>query len=384
MSWMVPRSKLDPDQNRFLDQIATGDNNNHWISGFAGSGKSVLVVAALIQAKKDNPDLETCVVLYTHSLIDLIETGIPDDLGRVPVMTYHQFRKGSESYDLILVDEVQDLPRAVVRQLRERSDQLLMAGDDAQSIYTDGIDPEELPEVSNAEKFPLTIIHRLPRNIIKLAKEIFPEKNLDTAKQDRLKSIEPRVGKADTEENELEYVWTKAKRGAAPGNPSTILLPNHSEIVAFANDILHYEDRSAWSVTKNQYGKNDYRLLNQHLRDAGLPLRYLGNQYGQLEEGDSKERVFLMTYHSVKGLDFETVLLPRLNRRLTIWRDDEELARTLFFVAFTRSRENLYLTYTGTPHRFIDQIPDTGVHTLSIPETEQDDAVGPSEGDIVF
>ena len=374
MSWMVPRSKLDPDQNRFLDQIATGDNNNHWISGFAGSGKSVLVVAALIQAKKDNPDLKACVVLFTHSLIDLIETGIPDELGHIPVMTYHQFRKGTETYDLILVDEVQDLPRAIVRQLRERSNQLIMAGDDAQSIYTDRIDPEKLPEVANAEKFPLTIIHRLPRNIIKLAKEIFPDKNLDAAKQDRLKSIEPRVGEADTEEDELEYVWTKAKRGAAPGNPSAILLPNHSEIVAFANDILHYEDRSAWSVTTNQYGKNDYRLLNQHLRDAGLALRYLGNQYGRLEEGDSKERVFLMTYHSVKGLDFETVLLPRLNQRLTIWRDDEELARTLFFVAFTRSRENLYLTYTGTPHHFIDEIPDTGVHTLSIPEPEEDEA----------
>jgi superfamily I DNA/RNA helicase len=381
---MIPRSKLDPDQNRLLDQIATDNNSNYWISGFAGSGKSVLIVAALIQAKNDNPDLDACVVLYTHSLIDLIKTGIPDDLEHVPVMTYHQFRKGSETYDLILVDEVQDLPRSIVRQLRERSDQLIMAGDDAQSIYTDCIDPDQLPDVANAERFPLTIIHRLPRNIIRLAKEIFPEKNLDAAKQDRLKSIEPRVGEADTEEDELEYVWTKAKRGAAPGNPSAILLPTHREILAFANDILHYEDRSAWSVTKNQYGKNDYRLLNQHLRDAGLPLRYFGNRYGRFEEADRKERVFLMTYHSVKGLDFETVLLPRLNHRLTIGKDDEELSRTLFFVAFTRSRENLYLTYTGTPHRFIEEIPDTGVHTLSIPEPEQDDTAATSADEIVF
>jgi superfamily I DNA/RNA helicase len=375
---------MDPDQNRLLDQIATDSNKNYWISGFAGSGKSVLIVAALIQAKNDSPDLEACVVLFTHSLIDLIETGIPDELGHVPVMTHHQFQKGDETYDLVLVDEVQDLPRATVRQLRERSDQLIMAGDDAQSIYPDKVDPDDIPEVANAERFPLTIIHRLPRNIIGLAEEIFPEKNLDAAKQDRLKSIEPRVGKADTKEDELEYAWTKAKRGAAPGNPSAILLPNHSEILAFANDILHYEDRSAWSVTKNQYGKNDYRLLNQHLRDAGLPLRYLGNQYGRLDEGDSKERVFLMTYHSVKGLDFETVLLPRLNQRITIWHDDEEIARTLFFVALTRSRENLYLTHTGTPHRFIEQIPDTGVHTLSIPEPEQDNAGSTPEDEIVF
>jgi superfamily I DNA/RNA helicase len=382
---MIPRNKLDPDQNRFLNKIAaSGNRDNYWVSGFAGSGKSVLIVAALIQAKKDSPDLSVCVVLYTHSLIDLIRTGIPDDVGDVPVKTYYEFRDDPSQYDLILVDEVQDLPPGDIRRLRMRSKRLIMAGDDAQSIYDDRVDPDRLPDLANADRFPLTIIHRLPRNIVRLAKSIFPEKDLDSAKQDRLESVEPRIAQADTEEDEVEYVWTKAERHAAPGSPSAILLPSHRDIVAFTNDILNYENASAWSVTKNQWGKNDYRSLNQHLRDAGLKLRYLGNKYGRLREADDEARVFIMTYHSVKGLDFETVFIPRLNDRLTIWRDDETRSRTLFYVAFTRSRRDLYLTYSGTPHRYLQQIPETGVHRVTVPEPEPEEASDDPFDEIVF
>lgn len=113
MSWMVKPNKYDPDQNRFLDNASSG-NKNYWISGFAGSGKSVLIVAALIRAKNDNPDLSACIVLYTHSLIDLVRTGIPDDVGHVPVKTYYQFRKDSREYDLILVDEVQEVESVIL------------------------------------------------------------------------------------------------------------------------------------------------------------------------------------------------------------------------------------------------------------------------------
>lgn len=385
MSWMVPRRKLDPDQNRFLDRLSTtSSSENYWISGFAGSGKSVLVVASLIQEKTDDPDLSACVVLFTHSLIDLIQTGIPDDLGHVPVKTFHQFRNDSTHYDLILVDEVQDLPEDIIEQLRGQSDRLIVAGDDAQSIYDNRIDTDRLPEVAGAEKFPLSLIHRLPRNLVELAKNIFPDKNLDSAKQSRLESVEPRVGRAKSEQEEVEYVWTKASQHAAPGRPSAILLPNHREIVAFTNDILHHEGEDAWSVTRNQYRKNDYRAMNQHLRNAGINLRYLGNQYGRLEQAEDREHTFIMTYHSVKGLDFETVFLPRLTRELTIWRDDEARARTLFYVAFTRSRRDLYLTYAGDPHRFIQQIPDAGVHHVSIPEPQTQENDNDPMDEVVF
>jgi superfamily I DNA/RNA helicase len=71
--------------------------------------------------------------------------------------------------------------------------------------------------------------------------------------------------------------------------------------------------------------------------------------------------VYLMTYHSSKGLDFANVFLPHLTAGMSLnamkgSTDLEE--RRLFFVAATRARERLYLSYHDEPHRFIEEIPE--------------------------
>lgn len=58
-----------------------------------------------------------------------------------------------------------------------------------------------------------------------------------------------------------------------------------------------------------------------------------------------------MTYHSAKGLDFDNVFLPFLNNSFYL---HPSKAETLFMVAMTRSRKNLYLTYFGYTHRLVD------------------------------
>jgi len=368
---MVPRSKLDPDQNRFLDQLVTDrQNKNYWIQGFVGSGKSVLIVYALIQAKQDDPDLDACVVLYTHSLIDMVKTGIPDDLGDVPVMTYYQFMKGSRDYDLILVDEVQDLPEDVLRQLEKRANRLIVAGDSDQSIYSNRVNPDDIPRIAQADTYALSIIHRLTKKLIEVVQHILPSKQLEAAKRQRLQSVDVKLGKADSVEEETEYVWDKASQHASAGVPAAILLPGHDEIIQFANQVLRLEGQDLWQHRRNQFGKTNYESLNRHLRQAGLNLQYLGSKYGSLKSAETSSQVFLMTYHSSKGLDFEAVFLPRLNDSLQVWRDDDERAKTLFFVALTRSRRDLYLTYTGKPHRFVQKIPMRLVHQVEIPEPE--------------
>ena len=53
-----------------------------------------------------------------------------------------------------------------------------------------------------------------------------------------------------------------------------------------------------------------------------------------------------MTYHSAKGLDFDNVFLPFCNAGLYL-ANNEGIAKTLFMVGMTRSRNNLYITYHG-------------------------------------
>lgn len=95
-----------------------------------------------------------------------------------------------------------------------------------------------------------------------------------------------------------------------------------------------------------------------------MNLRYLGNGCGDLKEIDQKPMVYIMTYHSAKGLDFDNVFIPQLNEKKQIalnfvLEKNPDLDKRLLFVAITRSRCNLFLTYSSKqPHPLISDLPD--------------------------
>jgi superfamily I DNA/RNA helicase len=361
MDWFKPYEQLDPEQRDFVDN-KLNDNKNFWIQGHAGSGKSILLVHALIKAYNKNPNLKVCFVLYTYALIDMIKTGIPKELkkkleqdDKLEVMTYFQFQKSSKSYDLILVDEVQDLPTNVVRELKRRSNRVISAGDMNQSIYEGTVSPSEIENLLNAQIFVLKIIHRLTKTLKKIASYFI--RGVLGAKEDwNKKDVQVIVGKAKPfSKEEFEFVWRKAKLQASNSNsPTVVLLPFHSSIVKFMNFVLNYENKPTLDENMDD---NDAR--NRYLDKHNIKLEYIGNGFGSLENATSKNKVMIMTYHSSKGLDFKNVFIPNLYGGMTIWRDSEEMSKTLFFVAVTRSRENLYLTYAAnSPHKYVALVRD--------------------------
>jgi len=72
-----------------------------------------------------------------------------------------------------------------------------------------------------------------------------------------------------------------------------------------------------------------------------------------------------LTIHAAKGLEFSVVFLPRLEEDILPHRsaleEESELEeeRRLFYVAVTRARDLLFLSYTreGGPSRFLSEIP---------------------------
>ena len=81
-------------------------------------------------------------------------------------------------------------------------------------------------------------------------------------------------------------------------------------------------------------------------------MQYVGNGTGEFSENVRK--ITVMTYHSSKGLDFDYVFIPGLNRGMFI-SYNENLSKTLFMVAMTRSRNNLYLSHSGTKHEYLNK-----------------------------
>ena len=113
MNWMVPERRLDEYQREVLRKCQSLTGKRKWIQGFAGSGKSVLIVHIVQRFITENPNLRICVAGYTHALKDLLKTGFAEQfLVSITVITHTNFLSGNkkEEYDVVAVDEIQDIP----------------------------------------------------------------------------------------------------------------------------------------------------------------------------------------------------------------------------------------------------------------------------------
>ena len=103
-------------------------------------------------------------------------------------------------------------------------------------------------------------------------------------------------------------------------------------------------------------------------------LTHAALEAGEHQAGEGQDALQLMTVHSAKGLEFDVVFLSGLEEGLfpheqsLTEHDGLEEERRLAYVALTRARERLYLTFAqtrmlhgqtryGLPSRFLDEIP---------------------------
>ena len=176
--------------------------------------------------------------------------------------------------------------------------------------------------------------------------------NIFSAKRDLSKqTTQVRLCEAHNNEEEVKYIMREAKKAVNVGQTAGVLIPTQDLILSFIQTVIRLEGKQPWNVQTNNWGRTDYSALNRYLATNGIPLQYVGNGYGQFS--DNSNKVCVMTYHSSKGLDFDNVFLPYLNNSLFIV-SDETLSKTLFMVAMTRSRNNLYLTYSGYKHAYLN------------------------------
>lgn len=378
MSWFIPYAKLDNDQMLFLENIRN-DDMHYLIKGYAGAGKSVLLVHSFLVEKEKNPDSNIIIVTYTRALIDMIKSGLPEQYKHTKVVTYYEFQKMYGFWDLVLVDEVQDLPVDVLQNIKSKSKRMIVAGDSNQSIYDNHSNIEDIESIVNHHIFPLSIIHRISRSIRNAAKVFCIDPNFSVASMGKMINTEPRLVKANSYEEECKWLILSVKEYAQQGYAPAILLPKHKYIYQFFQDLLRLEGKPPLSEAYGENRKENYNLINIHLESNGLNFQYLGNGAGSFEKGQKESMITVMTYHSAKGLDFKAVFIPFLTSNLEIWRDDIQRAKTLFFVALTRSREQLFLSYNREKHPFINEVPQGSLYNI-----DAESEIKRLEGDIII
>lgn len=365
---LPPINKLDPQQQAFLDKVSAFVDNssssfrNQWIQGFAGSGKSVLLVYAAQTILTKKPDSKILVVVFTKSLVEMFKADFKElGLGaKVTIDTYYGFfMKGESHYDYILCDEVQDLIPRVIREMNARSSNVIVAGDSNQSIFDSDprwreatVTPSEIGRLINGDPYELGVIHRLSRSIIDAVQRFLPRMNIFSSKRDMTKEdTQIRLCEASSEAKEVKYIMEQATKAVNVGDSTAILIPTAPKIIQFVNQALRDAGKPEWVETTNKWGRIDFGAMNSHLRRNGIKMQYVGNGYGSFDESD--HRIIIMTFHSAKGLDFENVFIPYANASMYISPNDS-LAKTLFMVAMTRTRKNLYITYNGYPSDYLD------------------------------
>ena len=350
MSWIVPENRLDDEQRWFLENVNL-NRQNIWIKGFPGSGKSVLLAYTLKKIRRDYPEADVAVVVFTHSLIKMFQAAFAE-MGLVAsIMTYYAFMDDDTHYDYVLTDEVQDLTPRVLNAMNSSADHVIVAGDENQSIYDDDpkyheatVTPSDIRSILNTFDYELHIIHRLSSSIISAVQQLLPSTNIFTARRDMSKvGTQIRLCNGQSLEEEAKYIIKEGERAVNVGQSAAVLVPSRKLVLDIIQGLIIAKGKPKWSVTTNRWGDVDYASLNTYLSRQGIPLQYVGNGYGKFDEDSNK--ITVMTYHSAKGLDFDNVFIPSLNDALEI-HHKELLSKRLFMVAITRSRNNLYLTYS--------------------------------------
>ena len=354
--WFVPEDRLNPDQQRFLRDVNI-NQENIWIKGFAGSGKSILLVHVANKILSQRPNARIAFIVYTQSLVEMFRTALRELGLNIPVMTYFSFMSSGSSYDYILCDEVQDLTPRVLNKMYEKSAHLVVAGDSNQSIYPEDprwrestVDVSQIPQLIHGRDFKLTIVERLTQSIINAVKSLLRLNIFNSRVNINHTDTKISLCNASTQQGEISFVIQNATRVVSRGYTAAILIPTQKGIVEFVNNVLASQGKPTWSSKLNQYGKVDFGAMNRHLSSNGIKMQYIGNGYGEFKS--NPDYIVLMTYHSAKGLDFDYVYIPFCNDRLWI-SYNQELSKTLFMVAMTRAHMNLYLTYSGTLNNYV-------------------------------
>ncbi|MDR1857726.1 MAG: UvrD-helicase domain-containing protein [Desulfovibrio sp.] len=381
MRFYIPYNQLSAKQLDTVAKISNNPNNTYWIQGFAGTGKTLVLIHCMEKILELNPNLNVCYVTFTNALVDVVKFAISETVherniaAKIHVMTETAFRYYRNRYHCVFLDEIQDISIEKIQTIQNLAGALFVAGDPDQKIYRDGADERDIASIISSQRIKLDEIFRLTKNLLKVLKAVLPDPGIaQGVKTNKTAEASIDIIKCDDLQEEAAWMYNSAKSHARPLDPSAILFPSHDLLYDFSRSLAMSLGITPPDRIRYINGKRDYRPFNEYMQAKDLPIMYLGSKFGSIAESDKRPLIYLMTYHSSKGLDFKNVYLPCLNASTRIFSHDAgdaesamNLEKRLLFVAISRCRENLFISYTSRhPHDFISNIIDNCGDVISL------------------
>ncbi|HEU4391251.1 MAG TPA: UvrD-helicase domain-containing protein [Blastocatellia bacterium] len=357
-TWLIPRTELTPEQLRAVE-FEPGEHRV--IFGAPGSGKTQILLHRaryLCDRWRVSPE-RFRIFVFTNVLKNYISSAL--DLLSLPpscvstldywVVEYYEhhisgnlpwnsaerrpdfalirqevlrvLRSSTQAmpqFDFILVDEGQDLDGIAFELLRAIGKHITVCIDHKQQIYDHGSDESEILSRLGMRKknFALLSAFRCCPFVVRLAAEFVADPKekdayLNQARTAQTERETPLLYRAQDFDDEKRRLIEILRVRLAKAEKIGVLLPQKRQVFGFASGF----------------------------RDAGLEVET------QDDLDFSSDLPKLITYHSAKGLTFDTVLLPRLVRSSFSNMKDSRVER-LLFVAISRATKWVYMSTTST------------------------------------
>lgn len=378
--WFVDEGLMDEIEKEVL--YATLKNKSIVVSGSAGSGKSLIAVT-LAKRVEENQLGGRMIVVYTKALEEYIREGIKT-LNFNCNLTHHELWKWrnvekwdnndnryyeKELYcphaDYFVVDEIQDFSLEDIRLFVSSTDKFCcFFGDMAQSVYQRGrITMKQvldlIPASKNPKDYTLYYNYRLPIGIAKAAQYV--GENLEPFEEGRYKSKEktiPRVIKMDNKDDQIKEISEYCKRHI--NSETAILVPYKLDVI---NVCTKLKELGVNCEMKYDVPDPFKEAARRGQRINGIP----DEQYRDVDTLDfSTNNVKVLTYHSSKGLQFQTVFLPWINQNPQYATE----MRTPLYVAMTRTYRDLFILHQGYLPYPLSSIPRELYKTTIIDKVE--------------
>ena len=368
MTWIPSRKNFDNYQEKILENIVTDTNHSWWLQGYPGTGKTMLLIHLIAEYIK--ADWDCAFVTFTHALKKLAIEAMKE-LGHKPgqlhIETVDKLNVLKRKYDIIFVDEVQDLTIEQISKLSGLANRFVYAGDLNQSIYLQAAPSAKIKAaLGKPEIVELTDLYRMPEPVFMAANIIYPEAMIKKGAQVSTSvSSSINLVAADTLGSEVAWVYKQAKNESRNHMPSAILFGKHKDLQKFVSTLLEQLGKKSAPTVKGR----DYDPLNDHLKKLQIPMMYYGgSQGGDLENASSSKKILLMTMHSAKGLEFGSVFTPFMNQgsslcpypsllKKEIWQ------RRFLFMAITRTKLNFYASYSKNLNEYFNPLAPENIST---------------------
>ena len=337
------------------------------VSGPPGTGKSVMAVYRAQMQQERAPDVQVRLLMFNNTLKSYTSGAAESQGVGGAVETFHRWlpnayrswagesipRVSKWSYDwdrvvprvimspppaeakpFLLIDEGQDLPPGFYTVVRLVTDSFTVFADENQTLTEDNSTLTSIRDnarIGSDDEMSLKRNYRNTREIAELARVFYT--GLATGMPELPTKLGDRPVLKRTRDIEEAADYIARYEGNHPLERVGVLVPDTATLDEF--------DRAF--ARRGLKNKHEFYSSKQWKR-SGLDF--------------SRPGIKMMCYQSAKGLEFDAVFIPELQRFQGDRTDDR--ATMQLYVLISRARERLYLTYSGhvEPAIIADLPPD--------------------------